>query len=308
MWEEIMGFGARTMSEYVTLDDARVLMKSTPSPYREKTVPGAVDGFHHEPRMPNVHVSTKCWALIPGDFAEITLHSTPLVGIVYEAAEHHYDARIMVDGENFYGEREGYLLSGYMPCSDGYGRVHWILTPGKKTSVRVEVTDSYNRMLDVTKAYASPSELEEACEFCLSGFILMKDIVFPPPTYGSWCFKKNRGEDFLFTPNTLKLRGAAIQEALEVPPRGVLYVMDLYGQGTLEYVGAKVDHELRFEIFDGGPASPTWSRQTVLPPQTATEFSRRVPFGNRLLIRFVNPDERPHNVLEVYMEGTLRLM
>lgn len=322
-------------SEYVTLDDPRVAKKITGHPER------GIIAFHHEPRMPNVNVPCKCWFMIPGDFAEITVEDVPLIGIVYEAAEHHYDANIFVDDENFYGDKvhNAYIMSGYMPSSDGYGRVNWILIPRRRSTIRVEATSLYNRMLDFTGVQPQ--------EFCLSGFILMDNIIFPPPTYGSWCFKKSRQQDFLFTNNTLRVclrEDRSVMKVMMVPPGGYLYLMDLFGQGSLDFMMISIDHELRLDVFDGGTMeapwlkegsrffnkgfeSPTWSRQISIPSwirgkgslgnlfSAKTEagvhticISKKIPFGNRLHIRLFNPDKEPHNIIDVYMEGTLRLM
>jgi len=293
--------------------------------------------------MTNVFVSTKCWFMQPGDFAEIPIEDVPLIGIVYEAAEHHYDADILIDGHHFYGakgETEGdrsYVLSGYMPSADGYGRVHWVLVPKGRHTIRVEVANVYNRMLDIVGI--------NPFEFCLSGFILMKDIVFPPPAYGSWCFKKMVGQDFLTSerPNLLQEMGWTTYRSPRetyinkiVPSRGYLYLMDLFGQGSLDFITARTDDAVRLDIFDGSIFDAswtgrkdievlTWSRRISLRDEDKDVYagltssvneqgafqitsSKRINFGNRLLVRLFNPDAEERALLGVYMEGSLRLI
>jgi len=195
---------------------------------------------------------------------------------------------------------------------------------GGKHTVRVEITDVYNRMLDITGI--------NPAEFCLSGFILMNNIVFPPPIYGSWCFRKMKGQDFLSStnPKILRLPREKYINTV-VPPNGNLLLMDLFGQGTLDFMTLTVDHEMRLETLDGGAqgiGAPTWIRQISIPSwmknkQCLTDsfpvmtedneiyiavISKKLHFGNRLIIKLNNLDNEPHNLLEVYMEGSLRLM
>jgi len=353
-------------SEYVDLSDPRVRKKLKDPRVTEKVSGGREIGFHHEPRIPNIPVNTKCWNMIPGDFAELTVKDIPLVGIVYEAAEHHLDANILVDGKGYYGGRGdwggAYILSGYSPSGDGYGRVHWIAIPRGRHTLRVEVTKHYNQMCDVMGIWAD--------HFCLSGFLLMDSMNFPPPTYGSWCLKKTEREEkyMMLTSETLyhKKTGAAEEltsdhlfitipawEARKrgepytessykylgpytgvmktvIPPKGYLCLMDLYGQGSLDYIAVKADSSFRLDIIDGMArmdSFSTWLGQIYVPPHDEDKdlfegimtfkiekgkylgkSSERINFGNRLFVRLFNPDTEPHNLLGVYMRGSLRLM
>jgi len=333
--------------EYVPLNDNRVI----------KYIRGE---FHHGACFANVYLFTGHWSMLSGDYAAIDIENVNMVGIVYERAEHHFDAMIYLDGEPYYGtsSHHPYFLSGYMPATDEYGCVHWITVPPGKHQVMVKVLSSHNRMIDVTGLASD--------HFCLSGFILMKGYNLPPPVYGSWCFKKTETEeesmgitytsafidktwkqeeistDYLFTtmdawearklgkpfhaPDGYVYRGTFDNV---IPPKGYLYIMDLFGQGSLDFISVKTDGRVRLDVIDGYPDSlvACWSRQIYIPPSDKdmdlftslmtfktengtylVKSSEKIDFASRLVIRLFNPSDEPRHLLGVYMEGRLRLI
>jgi hypothetical protein len=331
-------------AEYIMMDDPRVTFKSTrigkvfsPEGNKSETVGDMVfrytespDGIHQEPRMAAVMSPIKSFNWHPGDYAEIEIEDTPLLGITLEPAEHHYDMDLYIDGEKIYGEF--YCISAYHPSSDGFGKIHWIMLDRGKHTVRVEVSDKYNRMLDLTGT--TPNHA------CLSGFILNPDMVFPPPVYSNWMFTQET------RPSPIRLalirEGDHLEDPIKegylqvdtIPAGGQLYLMDLYGQGSLDVLTFDVDGPVVLEIIDGGVAQPeypndfpSWIRRLDLGKpnsgsvraildvsQSADSGSLRVMmqkdalFGSRLIIRLVNRSDEDRRISELYMEGTIRVM
>lgn len=315
--------------EYIYLDDPRVTMKST-RPGRVFSLDGKVtlpdypfphtvydNGFHIEPRMNSVQVSPKSFNLNQGDFAKIVVEDVPLLGIVLELADHHYDIDLYVDGEDIYGNF--FCVSSYLPSSDGFGKVHWIMLDRGRHEVELRVANKHNRMLDA--AHIKPSHA------CLSGFILMNDLVFPPPLYHSWVFSQ---DEF---PADIRGRRSSLKNDI-IPAGEYLYLMDLYGQGTVDSLAFDVDHPVVLELLDGGAAQeefkmdfPSWIRRVDLDNPRSGALSTVVnmtrlkddsgmnvvmtkpaKFGSRLIIRLLNQDNVDHRIAHLYMEGTLKCM
>ncbi|RMF81589.1 MAG: hypothetical protein D6737_04615, partial [Chloroflexi bacterium] len=216
-------------SEYIPLNHPRVNLSSS-HPGRIYTQDGPTtseripyphtmqpDGRHQEPRMASVNAPISTWNLAPGDFAEIEVEDTPLIGIALELAEHHYDVDLFIDGEKIYGEF--YCVSTYLPSSDGFGKVHWLMLDRNKHSVRLEVSEKYNRMLEVTHT--------KPVHACINGFVLMPQIAYPPPVYNTWMFTQDA------LPGDPRNAKGSLQEN-SIAAGDYLYLMDLYGQGTLE--------------------------------------------------------------------------
>jgi len=312
------------LSEYIDLDDARVSRKIA-LPGKIYTRAGLVEtpaGLHIEPRMTSVAVGTKSWFMRPGDHVELEVEDIPLLGIVHELAEHHYDMDVRIDGQDVFG---GFgSLSGYMPSSDGMGRVHWIMMSKGPHHVRVEVSIQHNRML-----VASGTKPTHAC---LSGFISLESLAFPPPVYTSWMYSQE--------PLPSKdIHAAGYLREGTVPPGGHLYLMDLPGHGTLSSLNFVTDQPLVLEIMDGGAAEPgiyphdfpSWGRRFAIPwPEASSahthqagpvrtylkddgaaiivDMTHEVRFASRLLVRLFNAGPEVCQLSRMYMEGTIRLM
>ena len=314
-------------SEYIPLDDPRVVFTSC--------VPGKIFneqgttvterlpykhtvndiGAHQEPRMPSVFAPIKTFNMGPGDFAEILVRDIPLIGFVLELAEHHYDVDLYIDNEKIYGEF--YCISTYMPSSDGFGKIHWLMIDRGEHKVRIEVGEKYNRMLDISGTKPTHT--------CINGFLLMGDIVFPPPIYNTWMY----GQDKL--PGDWLNGHSSLCEAT-VAPGGHLYLMDLYGQGSLETLAFQVDQPVVVEVIDGGTRQkefdrdfPSWIRRIDLTGNPVSSrsvaeilkmedggytFDLKKPahFGSRLIVRLFNPQSTGATIEGFYMEGTMRCM
>jgi len=312
------------LSEYIDLDDPRVTRKIA-RPGKIYTTEGLVEtpaGLHVEPRMTSVAVGSKSWFMSPGDYVELEVKDTPLLGIVHELAEHHFDMDLTIDGEDVF---KGFgSVSGYMPSSDGMGRVHWLMLSRDSHRVRVQVSRKHNRML-----LASGTEPTHSC---LSGFIRQQSMTFAHPVHTSWMYSQ--------APLPSKDRHAAgyLRQGT-VPSGGHLYLMDLPGQGTLEWLTFAVDRPVVLEIMDGGVAEPglypldfpSWTRRVAVgwpKPGSAhggqegllstiasedghmlfVKMLRDVRFASRLLVRLHNPGREECQLNQVYMEGTIRLM
>ena len=312
-------------STYIALDHPRIIFKSS-RPGRVYSLPGQAqtedypyphtvykNGFHLEPRMTSVFVPPKSFNLDPGDYVRITVEDTPLVGIVLELADHHFDIQVFVDGEDIY--QDFYCLSTYLPSSDGFGKVHWLLLDRGKHKIELLVTTKYNRMLDASNIQPSHA--------CVSGFILLDEIQFPPPVYHQWMYTQdpipadNRGRISSFS-NSL------------IPAQGSCYLMDLFGQGSLETLAFDLDRPVILEIMDGGTAQveyphdfPSWIRRVDLsnpksgavstvvsiteskqPNSFQVRLIKPVRFASRLIIRLTNKDSIDCQVSNLYMEGT----
>jgi len=314
-------------STYIHLDDPRVTLKATrpgrvfslegksrsedyPFPHTEHE-----NGFHLEPRMTSVFAPPKSFNLNPGDFAKITVEHTPLVGIVLEAADHHYDLKVLIDGRDIY--QEFHCLSTYLPSSDGFGKVHWLLLDRGKHDLELIVTSQHNRMLDASGI--SPSHA------CISGFLLMPEIQFPPPVYHNWMYTQDP------IPPDTRGRISSFNNNL-IPAHGSCYLMDLIGQGSLDTLVFQVDHPVVLEIMDGGSAQPeyphdfpSWIRRCDLSNTESGALSsvisitqsggsnslqvvqsKPVSFASRLIVRLQNPGDQDCRVSNLYMEGKYR--
>ncbi len=278
------------------------------------------NGLHQEPRMTAVYTPIRTWNLNKGDWAELDIEDVPLIGIAMELAEHHWDVDLFIDGDKSYGA--WYSIPTYLPANDGYGYVHWLMMPRGKHTLRLEVSDRYNRMLDVSRLDVSHA--------CINGFILMDNITLPPPLYHSWMFSQDEMPTFTtdFLPGSAKGR---LEETI-IPAGGSLYLMDLLGRGTLDELTFEVDHPVALEIIDGGIAQsefprdfPAWIRRIDLANlesgALATVFKvkrnsngikvvmkRPSQFGHRLMVRLVNLDKHDHQINNFYMEGTMKCM
>jgi hypothetical protein len=312
-------------SSYITLDDPRVTLsssrvgrvyrldgkeKSPEYPYTHTSCP---NGFHLEPRMSSVFVPPKCFNLNPGDFASIVVEGIPLLGIVIEVADHHYDMELLIDGLDVY---EGfYCLSAYLPSSDGLGRIHWMMLDGGKHEIMVRVSDQYNRMLDASGIQPSHA--------CISGFLLLDEISFPPPQYHQWMYTQHP------LPPDPRGRISSFSSGL-VPAGETCFLMDLLGHGSLETLTFQVDQPLLLEIMDGGTAQeeyphdfPSWIRRVplgekdqgalagtmdiiALPAGAGMLVSMKKPlkFASRLIVRLQNPASQDISLGGLYLEGT----
>ena len=313
-----------TGSEYIDLSDPRVKKKITREGkiYTKNGVEPQIDGLHVEPRMSSVLVGTKSWFMNPGDSASIEIEDVVLLGIVYELAEHHFDINLFIDGEDIY--RGFNCISTYSPSSDGIGKIHWIMINRGKHTVRVEISDQYNRMVDLSGIKPTHA--------CLSGFLLLRDLNFPPPIFGTWMYSQNP------LPSSEK-HAAGYLRAPTVPSGGYKYFMDLYGQGTIEECSFTINNPLTLEIMDGGAAEaelypedfPHWIRRIELGTEKSIRNEGYTPdvvevnhslvdgclnihmtkdllFGSRLIARFHNPTDHDVQLSDLYLEGTLRLM
>jgi len=316
-------------SAYITLDDPRVTFTSS-RPGRVYSLDGKdhspeypyphtvfSNGFHVEPRMNSVFVSPKSYNLNPADYAKIEIEDTPLVGIVLELADHHYDYDLLIDGKDIF---QGFsCISSYLPSSDGFGKVHWLLTDRGKHEITLEVSSQYNRMLNA--AGIQPSHA------CLSGFILINEIELPPPTYHQWMYTQDP-----IPPDTRGRKSSFSQNI--IPANGSSYLMDLHGRGSLQTLVFDVDHHLELEIMDGGAAQPeyphdfpSWIRRVNIGSEDSGAFNsvinlielpdgqgyrvmmtKPILFGSRLIIRIKNNDSKEHAVNNLYMEGTYQCM
>ena len=311
------------LSEYVDLNDARVT-KNISRLGKIYTRDGVVEtpaGLHVEPRMTSVAAGSKSWFMSPGDYVELEIEDSPLLGIVHELAEHHYDMDLYIDGQDVF--RGFGSLSGYMPSSDGMGRVHWIMMSGGRHHVRVEVSSRHNRML-----VASGTKPTHAC---LSGFITLKSPIFPSPVSSTWMYSQ---APLPSKPN----HAAGYLRDGTIPPGGHLYLMDLPGQGTLSLLSFVADQPLVLEIMDGGAPEPgiyphdfpSWARRVAIPwPEASNtqahqvgpvrtylnddgaaitvDMTREVCFASRLIVRLFNPGTEVGHLSQMYMEGTIRL-
>jgi len=316
-------------STYITLDDARVTFTSS-RPGRVYSLEGKdqspdypyphtifSNGFHIEPRMNSVFAPPKSFNLNPGDNAKIIIEDTPLIGIVLELADHHYDFDLMVDGNDIF---QGFsCISTYLPSSDGFGKIHWLLLDRDKHEIQLQVSSLYNRMLDASGIQPSHA--------CLSGFILSDEINFPPPKYHEWMYTQEP-----LPPDTRGRKSSFSQNI--VPAGGTCYLMDLPGCGSLETLIFDVDHALELEIMDGGAAQPeyphdfpSWIRHanisqaesgafnsvinvTELPGKQGfrTVMTKPVQFASRLIVRIKNNDNKDHSISNLYLEGTYQCM
>jgi hypothetical protein len=312
------------MSEYIDLEDPRVVKKITRQG-KIYTTEGLLEqpgGLHVEPRMTSVMVGAKSWFMNRSDYVELEVEDTPLLGIVYELAEHHYDLDLYIDDEDVY---KGFsCLSAYMPSSDGLGKVQWLMLSQGKHKVRIEVSSRCNRMLALSGV--------EPTHACLSGFIMSRDLVFPPPLYGFWMFSQQP------LPAKKAHTSGYLREAT-LPPNGYLYLMDLFGHGTLESLSFHVDHAVVLEAMDGGAAEaslyphdfPSWVRRLRIPADSdasrkdilsdivrlvrsdvdsglSVVMNRGLRFASRLIVRIHNPTDEECRLSRLYMEGTIKLM
>ena len=314
-------------STYITLDDPRVILKSTrsgrvfsqsgksqtedyPFPHTEYK-----NGFHLEPRMGSVFAPPKSFNLNPGDFAKITIEETPMVGIALEVADHHFDLKVIVDGQDIY--QDFHCLSTYLPSSDGFGKIHWLILDRGKHEIEILVTSQHNRMLDASGI--SPSHA------CISGFLLLPEIHFPPPVYHNWMYTQDP------LPPDTRGRVSSFSNDL-IPAQGSCFLMDLIGQGSLDTLVFDIDHPVVLEIMDGGSAQPeyphdfpSWIRRCDLSNplsgalssvlsliQAESSNSMRVvlsmpvSFASRLIVRLQNRGDQDLHVRNLYMEGKYR--
>ncbi len=312
-------------SEYITLDHPRVeLVCSRPgrvyslsgnTQTREYPHPHTIfeNGFHLEPRMGSVLVPPKSFNLNPGDSAAIRVENSPLVGVVLELADHHFDLKVFVDGEDIY--QDFGCLSTYLPSSDGFGKIHWLLLDRDPHLIELRVTDQYNRMLDASKIQPSHA--------CISGFILLNEIHFPPSIIQQWMYTQDP------IPPDTRGRTGHFKNSI-IPPDSSVFLMDLYGHGTLETLSFETDQPQILEIMDGGIAQPeyphdfpSWIRRIDLgkPDSGALDsvvaiseikqkdrikisLIKPLIFASRLIIRLTNPGSNNSQIHNLYLEGT----
>lgn len=316
-------------SAYIPLDNPRVTLQSS-RPGRVYSVDGAEstqdypfphtsypNGFHLEPRMTSVFAVPKSFNLNPGDYASFRVEDTPLLGIVLELADHHYDLQLKIDDVDPYQAFS--CLSSYLPSSDGFGYVHWLLLDRDEHEITLCVSDQHNRMLDASGIQPSHA--------CLSGFVTMDEINFPPPVYHTWMYSQDP------LPPDPRGRVSSLGRKT-IPAEDSLYLMDLYGQGTLETLVFTVDRPVILEIMDGGAAQPeyphdfpSWIRRSDLSqPESGTMASvvetssrknlpglqasiqRPLHFASRLIVRLTNTSRQDASLSNLYMEGTQRCL
>lgn len=316
-------------SAYITLDDPRVTLQST-RPGRVYALDGQessqaypfphtshANGFHLEPRMSSVFAIPKSFNLNPDDFASFRVEDTPLLGIVIELADHHYDLQLKIDDVDPYQAFS--CLSSYLPSSDGFGYVHWLLLDRGEHEITLRVSEQNNRMLEASGIQPSHA--------CLSGFIAMDEIRFPPPVHHHWMYTQDP-----LAPDTRGRVSSFTQEI--VPAGGCRYLMDLYGQGSLETLEFSVDRHVILEIMDGGAAQPeyphdfpSWIRRSDLGqpdsgslssvletssrknlPGLKVSLKRPVHFASRLIVRLRNTSSQDATISHLYLEGTQRCL
>lgn len=278
------------------------------------------NGLHQEPRMTAVLTPIHTWNLNKGDWVEIDVEDIAVLGIAMELAEHHWDVDLVIDGVYIYGA--WYTVPSYLPANDGYGYIHWVMLNRGKHTIRLEINDRYNRMLDVS--HLNPSHA------CINGFILLDELALPPPLYHTWMFSQDKMPTFTtdFLPGSAKGR---LEENI-IPAGGSLYLMDLLGRGTLEDLTFELDNPVALEIIDGGIAQtefprdfPAWIRCVNLANPSSGAFStvfklknnsnglkltmkKRAHFGHRLIVRLVNTGKQDAQISNFYMEGTMKCM
>jgi hypothetical protein len=314
-------------SSYITLDDPRVALHCS-RPGRVFSLDGLEssqsypfphsihsNGFHLEPRMTSVYALPKSFNLNPGDSASFSVQGTPLLGIVLELADHHFDLELLIDGIDPYQAFS--RISSYLPSSDGFGYVHWLLLDREKHEITLRVSDQYNRMLDASGIQPSHA--------CLSGFIAMDEMLFPPPVYHHWMYTQDP------LPPDTRGRVSSFGQAA-IPAGEKRYLMDLYGQGSLESLAFQVDRPVILEIMDGGAAQPeyphdfpSWIRRADLNLPTSgalaavLEVTERgdhpglnvlmkqpIRYASRLIIRLSNPSPSEATISQLYLDGTQR--
>jgi len=316
-------------STYITLDDNRVTFKSS-RPGRVYSLEGKdqspeypyphtvfSNGYHVEPRMSSVSAPPKSFNLNPGDYAKVQIEDTPLIGVVLELADHHYDFDLQIDGIDIF---QGFsCVSSYLPSSDGFGKIHWLLMDRDKHELTLRVSSQYNRMLEASNIQPSHA--------CMSGFILSNEINFPPPIYQNWMYTQQS-----LQPDTRGRKSSFSQNI--IPAGGTFYLMDLPGRGSLQTLVFDVDHPIDLEIMDGGAAQPeyphdfpSWIRQVNIGQTNSGAFNsvtnvtelpgkqgfrilmtKPVHFASRLIIRLKNNDKIDHVINNMYMEGTYQCM
>lgn len=117
-----------------------------------------------------------------------------------------------------------------------------------------------------------------------------------------------------------------------VQSKNYLYLMDLYGQGSLETLSFQVNRSVIVEVIDGGIRQkeynrdfPSWIRridssanpasarsvaEIIILPDGGYIFGLKklARFGSRLIVRLFNPQLVEARVGGFYLEGTLRCM
>jgi len=153
----------------------------------------------------------------------------------------------------------------------------------------------------------------------------LDEIHLPPPVYHQWMYSQDplppdtRGRISSFNRKTIQAQDTC-------------YLMDLYGQGSLESLAFQVDQVVVLEIMDGGAPQPeyphdfpSWIRRADLGQEgsgalsSAFELSKTaqkpgyqvimtkpVTFASRLIIRLKNTANKDVNIFNLYLEGTSR--
>ena len=146
--------------EVIYVDDERI------KKHFIRELEGVVDiHYHYEPRMVGVYslpIQAKMW---DGEYVEVELdEEVAMLGVITELAAHHPRARLYVNGVN---QTPQYLDTFLMGQVDGIGCIKWFILPtGKKKTVRLQVTGSYNPIMP-------EKQRARGSGFCFGGFIIL---------------------------------------------------------------------------------------------------------------------------------------
>jgi hypothetical protein len=138
--------------------------------------------FHKDPRMLGVYclpIQVRMWE---GEYVELDVpENTIMLGIITELAAHHPRARLYLDGVN---QTLQYLDTFVMGDVDGIGCIKWYMVPKGCKTVRLQVTESRNPLMQ-------KSQRARNSGFCFGGFILKSSFTMPTPVYTTIYWNKN---------------------------------------------------------------------------------------------------------------------
>ncbi|HDN62685.1 MAG TPA: hypothetical protein ENF56_01840 [Candidatus Bathyarchaeota archaeon] len=207
--------------EVIYVDDERI------KKHFIRELEGVVDiHYHYEPRMVGVYslpIQAKMW---DGEYVEVELdEEVAMLGVITELAAHHPRARLYVNGVN---QTPQYLDTFLMGQADGIGCIKWFILPtGKKKTVRLQVTGSYNPIMP-------EKQRARGSGFCFGGFIIKRTLEMPTPVYTSisWSHKDLNSN--------------------VIPKDGTLDIADIPHPCELQFLKVCCDSsEVEIDFFDG---------------------------------------------------------
>lgn len=158
--------------EVIYVDDERI------KKHFVRELEGTVDiHYHYDPRTVGVYslpIQAKMWER---ESVEVELdEEVAMLGVITELAAHHPRARLYINGVN---QTPQYLDTFLMGQADGIGCIKWFILPtGKKKTVKLQVTGSYNPIMP-------RSQRARGSGFCFGGFIIKRNLEMPTPVYTS---------------------------------------------------------------------------------------------------------------------------